>query len=101
VREDLAVEVKRDRLIIQRGSTEVEGFPSEIRHLVNALSRALVGSRVVGVLSVLLHSAAQVSLAQDQEMAEALLLQAVIVIPSPSQSLTQTALLTGLWSAGD
>ena len=39
VREDLAVEVKRDRLLIQRGKAEVEVFPGEIRHLVNALAR--------------------------------------------------------------
>ena len=36
VREDLAIEVKRDRLLIQRGRAEVEVFPGEIRHLVNA-----------------------------------------------------------------
>ena len=36
VREDLAVEVKRDRLLIQRGKAVVEAFPGEIRHLVNA-----------------------------------------------------------------
>ena len=37
VRDDLAVEVKRDRLLIGRGSSEVEVFAGEIRHLVNAL----------------------------------------------------------------
>jgi hypothetical protein len=36
VREDLAVEVRHDRLLIQRGKAEVEVFPGEIRHLVNA-----------------------------------------------------------------
>ena len=36
VRDDLAVEVSRDRLLIQRGKAEVEVFPGEIRHLVNA-----------------------------------------------------------------
>jgi hypothetical protein len=39
VRDDLAVEVKRDRLVIQRGKGEVEVFP--IRYLVNALAEAL------------------------------------------------------------
>ena len=38
VRDDLAVEVKRDRLLVRRGETEVEVFPGEIRHLVNALA---------------------------------------------------------------
>jgi hypothetical protein len=41
VRENLAVEVKRDRLVIQRGNSEVEVFPNEIRHLANAPVRAL------------------------------------------------------------
>ena len=40
VREDLAVEVKRDRLLIRRGQVEV--FPGEIRYLVNALAEAAV-----------------------------------------------------------
>ena len=40
VRDDLAVEIKRDRLLIQRGKAEVEVFPGEIRHLVNALAEA-------------------------------------------------------------
>ena len=40
VREDLAVEVKRDRLLVRRGDAEVEVFPGEIRHLVNALVEA-------------------------------------------------------------
>ena len=40
VREDLAVEVKRDRLLVQRGEAAVEVFPGEIRHLVNALAEA-------------------------------------------------------------
>ena len=50
VREDLVVQIKRDRLLIQRGEAEVEVFPSEIRHLVNALAEAaarLVDSREV------------------------------------------------------
>jgi hypothetical protein len=42
VREDLAVEVKRDRLLIQRGKAEVEVFSGEIRHLVSALAEAAV-----------------------------------------------------------
>jgi len=37
-RDDLAVEAKRDRLLIQRGKAEVEVFPNEIRRLVNALA---------------------------------------------------------------
>ena len=41
VRDDLAVEVKRDRLLIQRGKAEVEVLPGEIRHLVNALAEAV------------------------------------------------------------
>ena len=32
VRDDLAVEAKRDRLLVQRGSVEVEVFAGEIRH---------------------------------------------------------------------
>jgi hypothetical protein len=40
VREDLAIEVKRDRLLVRRGEAEVEVFPGEIRHLVNALAEA-------------------------------------------------------------
>ena len=40
VRENLAVEVKRDRLVVRRGKAEVEVFPGEIRHLVNALAEA-------------------------------------------------------------
>ena len=35
VRDDLAVEVKRVRLLIGRGNSEVEVFASEIRHLVD------------------------------------------------------------------
>lgn len=46
VREDLVIGVKRDRLLIQRGEAEVEVFPGEIRHLVNALVEAAV--RLVG-----------------------------------------------------
>jgi molybdopterin biosynthesis enzyme MoaB len=42
VREDLAVEVKSDRLVTQRGNSEVEVFPNEIRHLVDALAEAAV-----------------------------------------------------------
>jgi len=38
VRDELAVEVKRDRLLVRRGKAEVEVFPGEIRHLVNALT---------------------------------------------------------------
>jgi len=37
VRDDLAVEVKRDRLLIGRGNSEVEVFAGEVRHLVDAL----------------------------------------------------------------
>ena len=40
VREDLAVEVKSDRLLVRRGEAELEVFPGEIRHLVNALAEA-------------------------------------------------------------
>ena len=40
VRDDLAVEVKRDRLWIQRGKAELEVLPGESRHLVNALVEA-------------------------------------------------------------
>jgi hypothetical protein len=40
VREDLAVEVKRDRLLVRRDGAEVEVSPGEIRHLVNALAEA-------------------------------------------------------------
>jgi hypothetical protein len=42
VRDDLAIEDKRDRLVIQHGEAEVVAFPEEIRHLVNALSEAAV-----------------------------------------------------------
>ena len=38
VREDLAVKVKRDWLLVQRGKAEVEIFLGEIRHLVNTLA---------------------------------------------------------------
>jgi hypothetical protein len=38
VREDLAVEVKGDRLLMRRGNAEVEVFPGEIRRFVNALA---------------------------------------------------------------
>jgi 3-deoxy-D-arabino-heptulosonate 7-phosphate (DAHP) synthase class II len=37
VRDDLAVEAKRDRLLVQRGDVEAEVFAGEIRHLVAAL----------------------------------------------------------------
>jgi hypothetical protein len=40
VREDLAVEVKRDWLLVRRGEVAVEVFPGEIRHLVKALAEA-------------------------------------------------------------
>ena len=40
MRDDLAVEVKRDRLVVRRGQAKVEVFPGEIRHLVNALAEA-------------------------------------------------------------
>lgn len=43
VRGDLAVEVNRDRLLIQRGTAEVEVFPAKVRHLVKALAEAAVG----------------------------------------------------------
>jgi hypothetical protein len=43
VKDDLTVEVKRDRLLIQRGRAEVEVLPGEIRHLVNALTVAAAG----------------------------------------------------------
>ena len=39
VRDDLAVEVKRDRLLVRRGKARVEVLPSEIRHLVNLWRR--------------------------------------------------------------
>ena len=35
-RENLAVEVKRDRLLVRRGDAGVEVFPGAIRHLVSA-----------------------------------------------------------------
>jgi hypothetical protein len=35
----LAVEVKRDRLLIGRGNSKVEVFAGEIRHLVDAAAR--------------------------------------------------------------
>ena len=37
MREDLAVEVKRDRLLVHRGKAEVEILLGRMRHLVNAL----------------------------------------------------------------
>jgi hypothetical protein len=42
VRQDLAIEIKRDRLVVQRGETEVEVFPGEIWHLVNTSAEAAV-----------------------------------------------------------
>jgi uncharacterized protein (UPF0261 family) len=51
VRDDLAVEIKRHRLLIRHGKAEAEVFPSEIRHQVNALAEAvarLVDSRIDG-----------------------------------------------------
>ena len=42
MRDDLAVEVKRDRLLVRRGKAEVKVFPGEIRHMVNALTEAAV-----------------------------------------------------------
>jgi hypothetical protein len=38
VREDLAIGVKSDRLLIQRGEAEVEVLPSDIPYLVDALA---------------------------------------------------------------
>lgn len=40
MKDDLAVEVKRDRLVVRRGEAEVEVLPGEIRQLVNALAEA-------------------------------------------------------------
>jgi hypothetical protein len=40
VREDLALEVKRDRLVVRRGQAKVEVLPGEVRHLLNALAEA-------------------------------------------------------------
>ena len=48
MREDLAVESKRDRLLVRRGHAEVEVFRGEIWHLANASAQAaatLVGQR--------------------------------------------------------
>jgi hypothetical protein len=50
VRGDLAVEVKRDRLVVRRDEANVEVFPDEIRHLVNALAEALPEWHVGAVL---------------------------------------------------
>jgi hypothetical protein len=47
VREDLAVEVRRDRLLVQRGKAEVEVFAGEIRHLVNALVEGAARSQAL------------------------------------------------------
>ena len=49
MREDLAVEVRRDRLLIQRGQAEVEVFPGEIRHLLSALADGGARSEVQDV----------------------------------------------------
>jgi hypothetical protein len=43
VKEDLGVWIKRDRLLIRRGTAEVEAFPAKARHLVKALGEAAVG----------------------------------------------------------
>jgi hypothetical protein len=40
VRDDLAVEVKRDRLLVRRGRAEVDVFPGGIRHPLSALAKA-------------------------------------------------------------
>jgi len=40
VRDDLPVEAKRDRLLVQRGNVEVEVFAGEIRHRVAAVADA-------------------------------------------------------------
>jgi hypothetical protein len=37
VRDDLVVEVKRDRLVVQRGQPEEGVFPGEARRLMNTL----------------------------------------------------------------
>ena len=50
MREDLAVKVKRDRLVVRRGQAVVEVLPGEVRHLVNALAEGagrLVGQKTV------------------------------------------------------
>lgn len=46
VRDALAVEVKRDRLLVRRGHGEVEVYPREARHLVNTLVKGVVRSAV-------------------------------------------------------
>ena len=43
VKEELGVWIKCDRLLIQRGTAEVEVFPAKVRHLVKALAEAAVG----------------------------------------------------------
>jgi hypothetical protein len=40
VREDLEVEIGRDRLLLQRDKARLAVFPGELRHLVNALEEA-------------------------------------------------------------
>lgn len=40
VREDLAIEVKCDRLLVRRDEAKPEDPPGEIRHLVSALAEA-------------------------------------------------------------
>ena len=49
VREDLAVEVNRDRLLVRRGEAEVEVFAGEVRHHINALAE--VAARLVDLNS--------------------------------------------------
>ena len=43
MREDLAVQVKHDRLSVQRGKADVEVFSGEIRHLLSALVETAAG----------------------------------------------------------
>lgn len=45
VRGNLAVEVKSDQMLMQRGKAEVEVFPGKIRHLSNVSMEA--GTRLV------------------------------------------------------
>lgn len=40
MREDLAIEVKCDRLLVRRDEAKPEDPPGEIRHLVSALAEA-------------------------------------------------------------
>jgi hypothetical protein len=50
LREDLAIEIKRDRLLIQRGKVEVGMLPGGIRHPVNALAEVGTPARRRGFL---------------------------------------------------